>query len=214
MKILSNVVASVLLVGAVVSMPAHADRVYDGGTTLSLYSAGLGLVDGGGNARISLYEHNNLAYGAGSVGQPFGIRLVNRTARRAMAVVSVDGMGLLTGKTASRLDRGVILQPYESLVITQWGDGQPLLFGDGRGERYAARNGRWGDVGSVRVALFQERPMSNFSGQEPHGDPLHFVRAHPYPTEELRIDYAPQAYLVENGIWRDYIPLDHELGKL
>ena len=51
--------------------------------------------------RIPVYLHQGRLYVAGTPGERYAVYVANRTGQRVMAVVSVDGINVVTGETAS-----------------------------------------------------------------------------------------------------------------
>ncbi len=109
---------------------------------------------------IDLHSFEGRWFAGGEPGHRYAIRLTNRTGERLMAVVSVDGVNVVTGESATPQQSGYVLNPWESTVINGWRKNMseiaaftfaPLP------ESYAARTGRPDDVGVIGVAVFQER---------------------------------------------------------
>ena len=76
-----------------------------------------------------------------------------------LAVVSVDGVNVVSGKTASIDQGGYVLNPYQTVDITGWRKSYSsvaaLVFSSPY-DSYAARTGRPGNVGVIGVAVFRE----------------------------------------------------------
>ncbi len=112
------------------------------------------------NRSIDLHRFEGRSYAGGEPGHRYAIRLSNRTGERLLAVVSVDGVNVVSGETAAPQQSGYVLEPWQSTVINGWRKNMseiaaftfaPLP------ESYAARTGRPDDVGVIGVAVFQER---------------------------------------------------------
>lgn len=112
------------------------------------------------NRSIDLHRYDGRWYAGGEPGHRYAIRLSNRTGERLLAVVSVDGVNVVSGETAAPQQSGYVLEPWQSTVINGWRKNMseiaaftfaPLP------ESYAARTGRPDDVGVIGVAVFQER---------------------------------------------------------
>ena len=108
------------------------------------------------------YHHGRL-YVAGDPGARYGLRFANHTGRRILAVVSVDGVNIITGETANYNERGYVLSPWETIDVNGWRKSETTIadfqFAPLSGS-YAARTGRPGDVGVIGMAVFEERkPM-------------------------------------------------------
>ena len=59
-------------------------------------------------------------YVAGNPGDRYGLRLVNRTGQRVLVVLSVDGVNVVTGETASPDQSGYVLDPWGRAEISGW----------------------------------------------------------------------------------------------
>ena len=113
---------------------------------------------------LPVYWHDGERHVAGEPGREYEIRLRNRERRRVLAVTSVDGVNVITGRTASPSQSGYVLDPWGFLEIDGWrksmDDVAAFYFTDLH-DSYAARTGRPDNVGVIGVALFREvsRPM-------------------------------------------------------
>ena len=117
------------------------------------------LVDAGG-APLPTFSTggNNLAQG--DVGQRYMIELVNQSASRFEAVVTVDGLDVIDGRPGSLAKRGYLLQPFATVDIDGFRQNldevAAFRFGSVRGS-YAASKGSDRNVGVIGVAVFSER---------------------------------------------------------
>jgi hypothetical protein len=115
----------------------------------------------GDSGRLPTFYSNGRAYVQGTIGERYRIRISNPTARRVEAVVSVDGLDAIDGRTASYDDkRGYVLAPYGEVVIdgfrTSMDQVATFRFSSVR-DSYAARKGQDRNVGVIGVAFFPER---------------------------------------------------------
>jgi hypothetical protein len=97
---------------------------------------------------------------AGEPRHEYGIRLRNLTGDRVLAVVSVDGVNVVTGQTASTAQSGYVLAPWGEARIDGWRkslDRVAAFYFTALSNSYAARTGRPDDVGVIGVAVFRER---------------------------------------------------------
>lgn len=109
---------------------------------------------------LQVYPHRGQRYIAGRPGSRYAIRITNRTGERVMAVMSVDGVNIISGQTASYSQSGYVLAPWQSYEITGWrkSDQEVAAFEfTSLPDSYAAQTGRPHDVGVIGVAVFTER---------------------------------------------------------
>ena len=104
--------------------------------------------------------HRGQDYVEGRPGHRYALVLRNLTGERLLAVVSVDGVNVVTGETASPGQSGYVLAPWQRLEIRGWrkdlGSVAAFHF-TALPDSYAARTGRPGNVGVVGAAVFRER---------------------------------------------------------
>lgn len=95
----------------------------------------------------------------GQPGQRYALRIRNQTNARVLVVLSVDGVNVLTGQTASPQQTGYVLAARQSADIAGWRKSQSevaaFYFTD-LGDSYAARTGRPENVGVIGMAVFNE----------------------------------------------------------
>ena len=97
----------------------------------------------------------------GRVGERYTLRVVNRSARRVEAVVTVDGRDVIDGKPGDwRGKRGYLVPAWGTVEIDGWRISQreaaAFRFSTVAGS-YAARTGNAREVGVIGVAVFPER---------------------------------------------------------
>jgi hypothetical protein len=120
----------------------------------------LAVVDRETGEEMRVWRHGGRLFVAGRPGARYGLRVTNHSAGRVLVVMSVDGVNVLTGETADYSQRGYVLRPYESSLVTGWRktDAEVAAFTFSPLSRsYAARTGRPFDVGVIGVAAFRER---------------------------------------------------------
>jgi hypothetical protein len=106
------------------------------------------------------YWHDGERHVAGEPGREYEIRLRNRDGCRVLAVTSVDGVNVITGRTASPAQSGYVLDPWGLVEIDGWRksmDEVAAFYFTALPDSYAARTGRPDNVGVIGVALFRER---------------------------------------------------------
>jgi hypothetical protein len=109
---------------------------------------------------LDIHRHRGRQYVVGQPGHEYAIRIRNCNDRRVLAVVSVDGVNVVTGETAAPDQSGYVIEPYGYVTIEGWRKDlertAAFHFSDA-GDAYAARTGRPDDLGVIGVALFRER---------------------------------------------------------
>ena len=117
----------------------------------------------------------------GEEGRRYSIEVRNRSDLRLETVLSVDGLDVLDGRSASLRKRGYILSPRGRLVVEGFRQSTEAVaafrFGPVR-ESYAQQ--KYGDtrnVGVIGVAIFNERGTSPWTDQEVQKR----LKANPFP---------------------------------
>ncbi len=110
---------------------------------------------------VKEYIHNGNTYIEGRKGTDFSLKIKNNSARRILAVTSIDGISVLTGDKASYNSNGYIVPAYSSIIIDGWrvSDNEvKKFFFTSADKSYAVRNEEDGNnVGVVGVAIFREK---------------------------------------------------------
>jgi hypothetical protein len=110
---------------------------------------------------LPLFSHRNDLYAPGVPGRAYNLVVANDTPNRVMAVLSVDGVNVITGNTASAGQSGYVLGPYQHLVLAGWRKSMAEVaefYFTAQNASYAARTGRPQNVGVIGVAVFEEVP--------------------------------------------------------
>lgn len=106
------------------------------------------------------FKHRQQAWVAGEQGEPYQVKLTNRSNERLLVVLSVDGVNAVDGQTAGYGQAGYVLGPRQTTTVTGWrkslGSVARFEFTD-LPDSYAARTDRPDDVGVIGVAAFRER---------------------------------------------------------
>lgn len=124
---------------------------------------------------LEVYQHAGRSYVAGRPGARYAVRISNRTGARVLAVTAVDGINILTGKTAAWGQSGYVFEPWQTYEVTGWrkSDSQVAAFEfTSLPDSYAARTGRPLDVGVIGVAVFRERVRPAWRDKERDQRPL------------------------------------------
>jgi hypothetical protein len=113
---------------------------------------------------LPVYWHDGERHVAGEPSREYEIRLRSREGGRILAVTSVDGINVITGRTASTSQGGYVLDPWGQADIDGWRKSLAevaAFYFTALPDSYAARTGRPDNVGVIGVALFRElaRPM-------------------------------------------------------
>ena len=199
--------------------------------------AGLEIYDRSEGRRLQVHWHEGRAYIAGKPGNEYRIALRNRLGEDLLAVVSVDGVNVLSGQTADPSQGGYVLGPRASLDIQGWRKSlseTAAFYFTTLPDSYAARTGRPDEVGAIGVALFRrktaERPAPIAQSAGPAADRSRaeeaakigtghgrreesyvrwtaFERASALPAETLVLYYDSRRNLAARGILRERVPL-------
>lgn len=123
------------------------------------------IIDAQTGRSLPLYFDNGRHYVAGIPGHEYSIRIRNRSRTNILAVVSVDGVNVVTGETAAVNQGGYILQRHQRFDISGWRKSleqvASFYFAD-LDDSYAVRTGRPDNVGVIGVALFRPRVEEPF----------------------------------------------------
>jgi len=109
---------------------------------------------------LDVHRHRGRQYIVGTPGHEYAIRIRNCSDRRVLAVVSVDGVNVVTGETAAPDQSGYVIEPHGYVTIEGWRKDlertAAFYFADPC-DAYATRTGPPDDLGVIGVALFRER---------------------------------------------------------
>ena len=111
---------------------------------------------------LSVHSKEGRHWVVGTPGQEYGIRVCNSTGERVLAVMSVDGVNVVTGQTASPAQSGYVLSAHECADINGWRKSDTAtaaFYFTELPDAYAARTGRPENVGVIGVAFYRERPQ-------------------------------------------------------
>ncbi len=109
---------------------------------------------------LPVYWHDGRAYVVGRPGNEYSVGIRNRRGEDVLAVVSVDGVNVMNGETASPDQSGYIVSPWNRIDIRGWRksmDDIATFYFTSLGDSYAARTDRPQNVGVIGVALFQRK---------------------------------------------------------
>ena len=118
------------------------------------------LYDRAAGRELPVHWHEGRAYVVGKPGNEYQIGLRNRRGEDLLAVVSVDGVNVMSGETANVQQSGYVLSPWRRYDVRGWrkslNDVAAFYF-TSLGDSYAGRTGRPQNVGVIGVALFQRK---------------------------------------------------------
>jgi hypothetical protein len=136
---------------------------------------------------LPMYWHDGRRYVVGKPGNEYAIRVRNSATGRVLTVMSVDGVNVISGDTASPRQSGYVLSPYESAEIAGWRTSlsrTAAFYFTSLPDSYAARTGRPDNVGVIGVAVFAERARPIALGD---------LRRKDAPRDEANTAQAPSA---------------------
>lgn len=113
------------------------------------------------------YEKDGRSFIEGRGNTQYSIRVRNNTFKRVLALVSVDGLGVISGQPASTSDAGYVIQPWSAVEIKGFRESQSsvgsFLF-TSRDASYAAGQGVPVNAGVIGVRIIEEveKPTVNF----------------------------------------------------
>lgn len=186
--------------------------------------------------RLPVHWHQGRAHIVGKPGNEYQVVVRNRTGEEVLAVVSVDGVNVITGETADPSQSGYVLAPHGSVAIQGWRKDlsrTAAFYFTSLADSYAARTGRPNDVGVIGVAVFRRRKveihrpdamrgpaaaaaeraaepqLGTGHGRQEHS-PARFVefeRASHVPAQVLSLYYDSRANLAARGVLREPVPV-------
>jgi hypothetical protein len=110
---------------------------------------------------LPVYWHEGRAYVVGKPGNEYQINVKSRSGDDLLAIMSVDGVNVISGRTASATQGGgYVLSAWENASIRGWRKSMEevaAFYFTSLGDSYAARTGRPDNVGVIGVALFQRK---------------------------------------------------------
>ena len=111
---------------------------------------------------LPMYAQSGRQWIVGTPGQEYGIRVCNTTGERVLAVMSVDGVNIVSGETAAPSQSGYVLSANECYEINGWRKSNSTtaaFYFTELPDAYATRTGRPDNVGVIGVAFFREKPQ-------------------------------------------------------
>jgi hypothetical protein len=118
------------------------------------------LIDRTTGETLPMYWHDGKWWVPGKPGNRYAIALNNRSGYRALTVISVDGVNVVSGETAATEQTGYVLASGQSAQITGWRKNMSRVAAfefTSLPNSYAAQTGRPDNVGVIGVAVFREK---------------------------------------------------------
>lgn len=184
MKPLTTTLAASILLAACTSFPPPASAVGR--------MAEVSVYDRTEQRTLPVYWHRGQAWVAGTPGNEYQVSVRNSTGGDVLAVVSVDGVNVITGETASPSQTGYIVDGWRNLSVKGWRkdlNRTAAFHFTSLSNSYAARTGRPDNVGVIGVALFnrkveQQAAMDSYFRARPHSEaPVQSPMAPPAPAQ-------------------------------
>jgi hypothetical protein len=166
--------------------------------------ADLSILDRSTGRELPVYWHEGRAYVVGKPGNEYRVVVRSRSAGDLLAVVSVDGVNVMNGESASPRQSGYIVPSWSRVDVGGWRkslDEIAAFYFTPLGDSYAARTGRPDNVGVIGVAIFERKreelppaAISNFAPQSKSenrdsarssGAPAELARSAPVPAAPL-----------------------------
>jgi hypothetical protein len=150
MKRLACLAAAVL---AALALPAAAQGVGS--------LARVTVIDRTAGRELPVHWKAGQAYVVGQPGNEYQVRVRNVAGEDLLAVVSVDGVNVLSGQTASVSQGGYVVGSYASLDVAGWRTSLERIaafYFTTLADSYATRTGRPDNLGVIGVALFKRKP--------------------------------------------------------
>jgi hypothetical protein len=135
------------------------------------HRADVAIYDRSTGSELPVHWHEGRAYVVGRPGNEYQVVVRNNRGEDVLAVVSVDGLNVMDGKTAHPNQGGYVLSPWERLDVRGWRkslDEIASFYFTSLGDSYAGRTGRPQNVGVIGVALFNRKPVYNEAPPRPH----------------------------------------------
>jgi hypothetical protein len=112
------------------------------------------------NRPLRTVEHAGRTYlPVPRVGAEYEVRVWNQGPRRITAIVSVDGLSVITGQPASETHPGYLVDAHDSILIPGWRRSQDTVAAfsfEDRDKSYASRIGRPENIGVIGLIAFEE----------------------------------------------------------
>ena len=148
---------------------------------------GVSLRDGRGHF-LTGFAHRGDSFVTARSGQRYSIIVRNHSPSRVEVVVSVDGLDVIDGKSASFAKRGYLINPQDSVEIdgfrTSTREVAAFRFGSVRNSYAARKHGDTRNVGVIGIAAFNQAGDSPrfWGSRRSHEDAVRRRDADPFPN--------------------------------
>ena len=118
------------------------------------------VVDRSEGRPLHVYYHQGKAWVVGKPGNEYSVRIRNRLGEDVLGVVSVDGVNVVSGETATPQQGGYVVASRGELDVSGWRKNlgaTAAFYFTALPDSYAARTGRPDNVGVIGVALFKRK---------------------------------------------------------
>ena len=122
--------------------------------------ADISVVDRHQQRTLRVYWHEGRAYVEGKPGNEYQIVVRNQLAQDVLAVVSVDGVNVVTGETAAASQGGYVIDQWHQLDVAGWRKSlsrTAAFYFTELPDSYAARTGRGQNVGVIGAAIYRRK---------------------------------------------------------
>ncbi|MBL8309519.1 MAG: hypothetical protein JNL19_03755 [Burkholderiales bacterium] len=122
--------------------------------------ADVAVIDRATGQTLPVHYYRGEYWVAGTPGAKYAVSVANASGGRVLAVMSVDGVNVLNGQTASVDQSGYVFNGYQRYEVTGWRKSNHEVAAFefvASPASYAERTGRPANVGVIGVALFKER---------------------------------------------------------
>ncbi len=122
--------------------------------------ADISVVDRHQQRTLRVYWHEGRAYVEGKPGNEYQVVVRNQLAQDVLAVVSVDGVNVVTGETAATSQGGYVIDQWQHLDVAGWRKSlsrTAAFYFTELPDSYAARTGRPQNVGVIGAAIYRRK---------------------------------------------------------
>lgn len=152
---------------------------------------------------LRAFPHAGRVWVLGTRGARYAVRVVNDSAQRVEAVVSVDGRDVRDGRPAAWTKRGYVVPAYGQVTIDGFrlseAEVAAFRFSSVEGS-YAAKMGDARDVGVIGVAVFEERAPEPVRLPAAEDAEPHARAAPPAPAPEAQASGAARKSEARPGL--------------